>query len=90
MVRIKLLLLVLLVGAGSALAKDYSVKSPSGRIALTVHADTVIGYDVVLDGTEVAKVSKIELDVNGHAWPKSAKGCKVSRKSQKEIGRAHV
>lgn len=90
MVRIKLLLLVLLVGAGSALAKDYSVKSPSGRIALTVHADTVIGYDVVLDGTEVAKVSKIELDVNGHAWPKSAKGCKVSRKSQKEALRPVV
>lgn len=60
----KTLLLALFLTAGVfASAKDFSVKSPDGKIAMTVSVGTDIRWMASYNGTELLKASKIGLEL---------------------------
>lgn len=60
----KTLLLTLLVLACSTLsAKDYELKSPDGRIELSVSAGASLKFSVTYDGKELIKASNIGLEL---------------------------
>ena len=64
MKRFKLLALTAaaLLTCGTLTAKDYTVKSPNGRIAVTVGEDVEMHLSVTLDGKNVVNVVQMALD----------------------------
>ncbi len=55
-------------------AKEYSVKSPSGKIVVKVAVGESINYTVLLNGTEIISPSNISLEISdGVIWGKNSK-----------------
>jgi alpha-glucosidase len=55
-------------------AKEYSVKSPSGKIVIKVSVGTAINYSVLLNGTEIIAPSAISLKISDSTvWGENAK-----------------
>jgi alpha-glucosidase len=55
-------------------AKEYSVKSPSGKIVIKVSVGTAINYSVLLNGTEIIAPSTISLKISDSTvWGENAK-----------------
>lgn len=56
-----LLLSCLILTCGSALSAQYSVKSPGGKLTITVTADSNIKWSAALNGNEIIKPSPVSL-----------------------------
>ena len=68
------ILLLLLVFVFSVTAKEYSVKSPSGKITIKISVEESINYSVLLNGTEIISPSTISLKISdGTIWGENAK-----------------
>lgn len=83
--KIKLLMLALTISFGLS-AKEYSVTSPSGKIAVKVSVEKQITYSVLLEGKEIVAPSAIAMELtDGTKWGENARvrKAKTTEVSQK-------
>lgn len=76
MIKMKRLLVVicLLVVANVAMAKEYELSSPNGRISLKVNVDENCTYSVFLGDQQIITASPIALELdNGDVWGQDAR-----------------
>lgn len=71
--------------AATVSAKDYSVKSPDGRIAVNVSAGASVEWSMAVDGRQIVTPSQISMTLSdGTLWGGPAKVANVSRTSVDE------
>jgi alpha-glucosidase len=79
------LALVIMVFQMNIMAKDYEVKSPSGKIVMKISTGNKVEFSVMLNGKEVIVPSEINMVLdNGLVYGADAKVKKESRKSVSE------
>ena len=71
----KLTTIMLIISLSLAIsAKEYTVESPSGKIAVKIQIDETIKYSVFLNGTEIISPSVISMKIDdGSTWGNEAK-----------------
>lgn len=75
---------MLLFCGGRAEAADYTAKSPSGKIALTVSSGSKLTWKASFNGKEIIKPSELAVELtNGKVWGPGAKGGKAQAVSRK-------
>ncbi|MCK3683546.1 glycoside hydrolase family 97 protein [Maribellus sp. YY47] len=89
-----IVLLALIVSAVSA--KDYTVSSPSGKLAVKVSVNEQVSYTVLLNGQEIVAPSTISMKISdGTVWGakakvKKAKTTSVSQELHPVVARKHA
>mgnify|MGYP002242519646 CR=1 FL=1 len=77
---------LIIYGAVLLAAHNYQVKSPDGRLLVTISTDKQITYSVKHDGLLMLLPSPISMQLdNGQIWGKEAKIAKVKKVSNNNI-----
>ena len=78
--KIFVLFSLIIYGAVLLAAHNYQVKSPDGRLLVTISTDKQITYSVKHDGLLMLLPSPISMQLdNGQIWGKEAKIAKVKK-----------
>ena len=84
--KIFVLFSLIIYGAVLLAAHNYQVKSPDGRLLVTISTDKQITYSVKHDGLLMLLPSPISMQLdNGQIWGKEAKIAKVKKVSNNNI-----
>ena len=78
--KIFILFSMVIYGAALLAAHDYQVKSPDGRLLVTISTDKQITYSVKYDGLLMLLPSPISMQLdNGQTWGKEVKTVKARK-----------
>lgn len=78
----KLTLSLMLLGASSALAANYDVVSPDGRLKADISVGKTLSYSINFDNKTILENSPISMTLeNGTVWGSEPKVAKVTKKS---------